>query len=119
MVPGFFVISDSLSFSCRDVKSARTGDPLDEATLTYSLIDSETRVEITSGEMTPYSDPGKASFEAVIDPSELAPYDSESNPGGVIPNREYLLRAVVDNDGVTTTKVARLRAMLDPPDNAT
>lgn len=114
-VPAIFVIGDSLSFRCDNVKSERTGDYLPDATLTYALLDADTRIEVTSGAMSIY-DSNTASFEAVIADTDLQVFDPDDNPTGIVPERQYILRSTVDNDGVKTSKARRLVAKLDPPD---
>lgn len=115
MVPAYFVIGDSLPFRADNVQSGRDGTPLPDADVSYSLIDAQTRSEITDGDMTLYDEPN-ASFEAVIPDEDLELYDEDDNPNGVVPNREYLLRTTVDNEGVKTSRTMRLLALLDPPE---
>lgn len=113
-VPAYFVVGDSLPFRADNVKSGRDAEPLPDATLTYSLLDADTRVEVVAGSMSIYDEP-TASFEAAIAGDDLEAYDATTNPDGIVPNRDYLLRVRADNDGIVTTKTARLRAMLDAP----
>lgn len=115
MVPGFLVIGDSLSFRADNVRGERDQDFIPDAELTYDFIDAETRESITAGDMTLY-DEATASFDAVISPALTALYDAETNPDGLVPNREYALRVTVDNGGITTTESRVMVALLDPPE---
>jgi hypothetical protein len=114
--PGYFVIGDSLPFRAEEAVSARTGDPLLAATATYSMLDAQSRAEVAAGDMVLY-DQILMSFEAEILPEDLELYDATTNPNGVVPNREYLLKATVDDGGIKTSRALRLVALLDPPAN--
>lgn len=113
--PAIFVIGDSLAFRCANVTSERTGQPLPSATVSYTLLDADTRVVVTSGSMTLYDAPS-ASFEAAISDSLLDAYDPDTNPDGIVPERQYILKTTINNSGVKTSKARRLVAKLDPPD---
>lgn len=113
--PALLVIGDSFPFRADNVMSGRDDAPLPSADVSYKLLDLETRDVVAEGDMSLYDAPS-ASFEAVIDDSELTAYDPDTNPDGIKPEHEYVLRVTVDNNGTKTSKVRRLVAKLDPPD---
>lgn len=113
--PAIFVIGDSLAFRCVNVTSERSGQPLPLATLTYTFTDADTREQVTSGNMVLYDAPS-ASFEGTIPDTVLDEYDPNTNPDGIVPERQYILKTTIDNAGTKTSKARRLIAKLDPPD---
>ena len=114
MVPASFVIGDDLLFRADNVKAARSPYAyLPAATLTYSLVHSRSRTEITSGSMSVY-DSDTASFEASISRTLLGEYDADTNPTGIRPRDHYTLRVTVESGGKRTTKAAELEAVQDP-----
>jgi len=114
MIPSFFIIGDSLSFTADDVKSGRTDANLPSATATYSFIDAQTRIEIASGSMSQY-DTDPSSFEAVIASTLLEEFDAQSNPDGIKVKQNYILRVTTDNAGLLTTHSAEMVALYEPP----
>lgn len=114
------MIGDSLPFSCRNAVSGRTGDPLTGATAAWQLLEAETLEVKASGSMSSFDDSaehgaGAVSFEAVVPASETAQFDAEDEPDGLVPAREYLLKATLTHSGNTTSKAVRLVAALYPP----
>lgn len=115
MIPATFTIGDDLPFDLNDVQGGRDHTPLTGATVTWEFVDKQTRTVIASGSMDLYDDVA-ASFEGVVEATHLGLYDAVGNPNGIIPGREYVLRATINDSGVHTTKSATSRAVLDPPD---
>lgn len=114
-VPGWFVIGDDLAFKLDDVTLASDGaTPVPSAEVTYELVDSWTRVVVTSGSMQLY-DSVAASFNASIASSFLGEYNPATNVNGIHPRRNYALRATVDNGGTKTTFAEMLAALYEPP----
>lgn len=112
--PTFIVIGDDFPFELNNVRDDE-GNNLPSATAAWSLLDKLTRVVVASGSMTQY-DTNPSSFEAVISSDDLELYDEDTNPDGLKPAREYVLRARVTSGGNDTTHVAFLTATLDPPE---
>lgn len=113
-VPAFFIIGDDLSFRLDDVRSGRDGHPLINAVITYELLHERTRTSVHSGSMAIY-DNVNASFDGVIPKSFLQQYNSTTNPTGIKVKNEYVLRALIVDSGIRTTKAMELIALLDPP----
>jgi len=107
MLPAVLIINDDLPFRLDNVRSGRTDTPAPASTVSYELLDAESRAQITSGNMTQY-DSTAASYEAVIGAAELV-------EPTIVPGRDYMLRAIITNAGVKTTKSSKLRAMYDEP----
>lgn len=114
-VPAWFVIGDSLPFLLNNVKSGLTGFYLPAASITFEFIEAKTRIQIVTGTMALYDAP-TASYNGIIANSSLTLYNSITNPNGIKPRENYILRALIDNNGIKTTKAATLVALLEPPD---
>jgi len=110
MLPAIFVIGDDLAFRLDDVKSGRDGSNLPDATVSYVMMDAETREEITAGDMDQY-DTDPSSFDGVIAANFL------TEEAGIVNGKDYLLRTTIHNGGVRTTKTATLKAVYDEPEN--